>query len=587
MSSEEARTLPSVDEGQPRRRLPALRRWQLAGAETAMLAGVLVLAAVVYLRCLANGFVSDDVIMIVKNRYIGQWSFLWKSMTRDLWWFNSKDLSHGVPTSWYQPVQNLWLGLGYHLFGTNPLGWHLAKIALLLVTVALVFRVAQLLSGSASVGLLAALLFALLPVHAEPVVWATDIPEPLSTAFELGAFCLFIQRGNRGWRGLAWPLVLYAFAVFTHESAVVFPALIAAYVFLFEQEGSNAAAPSELAEPVPVRARVGKSLAWAAPFLGVALVYLAVRAVVLGRARLFGLRMQLKHAALVHGKVVPRWTIVHHAVGQILLTIPSVLLWYLKLLLLPWTPGPAHPATFVSAPTLANFYAPLAFLLLLAVGGWIAFRNSPRARLYLFCSVWWLVALATAPLPAVKLSTSLVHDRYDYLASFAFCLLLADLVVRFARESASRRRVATVAVAALAALYAVMLWRVEPVWHDNISLFSRCVANFPDSAKYRMSLAGALMDRGNFKEAARQAAYASRLKPGDASVHFVLAAIDMHIGQKQAAMREFKLYYDKAFNNRGVVIVTPLPAANPNADAPAAKTDAPATKPDKQAKAPQ
>ena len=577
MSSEEARTLPSADEAQPRRRLPALRRWQLTGAETAMLAGVLAAAVLVYLRCLANGFVSDDTIMIVKNRYISQWSFLWKSMTRDLWWFNSKDLSHGMPTSWYQPVQNLWLGLGYHLFGTNPIGWHLAKIALLLVTVVLVFRVAQLLSGSASVGLLAALLFALLPVHAEPVVWATDIPEPLSTAFELGAFCLFIQRGKRGWRGLVWPLVLYAFAVFTHESAVVFPALIAAYVFIFEKRESDASTPAEPAEPVSVGARLGKSLAWAVPFLGVALVYLAVRAVVLGRARLFGLGVQLKHAALVHGKVVPLWTTIHHALGQIFLTIPSVLLWYLKLLVLPWTPGPAHPETFVTAPTLANFYAPLALLVVLAVGGWIAFRNSPRARLYLFCAVWWLVGLATAPVPAIKLATALVHDRYDYLASFAFCLLLADLVVRFARASAVRKRIATAAVAALAALYAVMLWRVEPVWHDNVSLFTRCVANSPDSAKYRMSLAGALMDRGDFKGAAREATYASRLKPDDAAIHFVLAAIDMHVGQKQAAMREFKLYYNKAFNNRGGIVITPLPVAKPNADAPAAKPVKPDT----------
>ncbi len=543
----------------------------MTGPETLTLAGVLLLAAAVYLRCLANGFVSDDTVMIVKNRYIGQWSFLWKSLTRDLWWFNSKDLSQGMPTSWYQPVQNLWIGFCYHLFGTNPLGWHLAKIALLLVTVVLVFRVVQLLSGDVSVGLLAALLFALLPVHAEAVVWATDIPEPLSTAFELGAFCLFIQRGKRGWRGLVWPLVLYALAVFTHESAVVFPALIAGYVFILEERQSSAAASAEPGGAVSLRTRVGKSLAWALPFLGVALVYLGVRAVVLGRARLFGLGIQLKHAALVRGKVVPRWTIIHHKVGQILLTLPSMLLWYLKLLVLPWLAGPAHPETFVLVPTLANFYAPLALLLVLAVGGWFSFRSSPHARLYLFCAVWWLVSLGTAPAPAVKLATSLVHDRYDYLASFAFCLLLADVAVRFARGSAMRKRTAIAAVAALAALYAVMLWRVEPVWHDNMTLFSRCVANFPDSAKYRMSLAGALMDRGDFKEAARQAAYASRLKPNNASIHFVLAAIDMHIGQKQAALREFKLYYDKAFKNRGIIVVTPLAASKPKADASAAK----------------
>src|SRR5262249_25590036 len=107
-----------------------LRCWELSAPQTAVLAGVVILTALVYLHCLANGFFSDDIIMILKNPDIADWSFLWKSMTRDLWWFTNPDLNHAATTSFYQPMQSLWLGFGYHLFGTNPVGWHLAKIAL-------------------------------------------------------------------------------------------------------------------------------------------------------------------------------------------------------------------------------------------------------------------------------------------------------------------------------------------------------------------------------------------------------------------------------------------------------------------------
>jgi len=67
----------------------------------------------------------------------------------------------------------------------HPAAWHLAKIALHVLAVLLCFRVAQLLTGDVVVALLAAAIFGLMPAHVEPVVWASAIPEPLSTVFEL------------------------------------------------------------------------------------------------------------------------------------------------------------------------------------------------------------------------------------------------------------------------------------------------------------------------------------------------------------------------------------------------------------------
>jgi hypothetical protein len=211
---------------------PSLKRLDLDGAQTAMLRGVLLITLLAYLRCLGNGMVYDDHPMIVDNHYIGQWSFLGKSLTRDVWWFLGSDRT--THSAYYRPLENVWLGLGYHLTALNPVGWHLLKIALHLIVVLLTFRLAQQLTGNVSAALLTALNFGILPVHAEAVVWATAIPEPLSAAFELGALYLFVQRPNAGWGRLLWPLILFALALLSHESAVVFPVLVAAYVFILE-----------------------------------------------------------------------------------------------------------------------------------------------------------------------------------------------------------------------------------------------------------------------------------------------------------------------------------------------------------------
>ena len=526
-----------------------------------MLAGVLLLTLLVYLRCLANGFVSDDHAMIVENKYIAQWSYLWKSLTKELWWFFKSN--RASPTSLYQPIQNIWLWLAFHLFGTNPVGWHLAKIALHLCVVLLVFRLAQLLSKSTSVALLAALLFGLLPVHVEPIVFATDIPEPLSTAFDLGAMCIFIRRArDRYWSGILAPLLLYAGAAFTHESAVVFPVLIAAYVFLFETDDGTSSASGTPMGSAPIGSRLGEAVKWSAPFFCIALLYLGARALVLGTRGILGFTAKRFTATLDKGKLVIQSVPIHSSVAEILATLPSVLLWYLGLLLLPWLAGPAHEAYFVNRPTFINFYAPCAILLLLASGGYLLFRSSPRARLYLFCAIWWLVGTAPAPLPAIRLGVDveLICDRFQYLPSFAFCLLLADMAVQCGRNSAALRRAITVTVTALAVVYAVALWRAEAVWYDDVTMFSRCVQNTPDLAHYHEVLGYRLVQQGDLKSGERELVRASTLEPINYKIHFKLALLYVGIKRDQDAHKELEAFFRTAFARKAP---TPQTIASP------------------------
>jgi hypothetical protein len=100
---------------------PALRCWNLDAQQTAMLAGVLLLTALAYLRCLGNGFVYDDHAQIEKNLQISQWSFLYHAVTRDLWWFTH--LKESQPRDpYYRPLQNIWMGLSFHLVKRSPAG---------------------------------------------------------------------------------------------------------------------------------------------------------------------------------------------------------------------------------------------------------------------------------------------------------------------------------------------------------------------------------------------------------------------------------------------------------------------------------
>ena len=158
-----------------------------------MLAGVLLVTALSYARSLGNGFVFDDWLF-VGNRYVGQWSFFWKSLTRDPWWF--RDPARLPQTPYYRPLQDVWIGLNYQLFGAHPAGWHAAMVALHLLVVFLVFKISEVITRERAAALLAALLFGVLPMHAAAVAFASAADVSLVAALELGAFYLVIRRAR-------------------------------------------------------------------------------------------------------------------------------------------------------------------------------------------------------------------------------------------------------------------------------------------------------------------------------------------------------------------------------------------------------
>ena len=71
-------------------------------------------------------------------------------------------------------------------------------------------------------------------------------------------------------------------------------------------------------------------------------------------------------------------------------------------------------------------YLPLAALATLGVGLQCAIRRHPHRRLYLFCAVWMGVTIA----PVMDLKAlppqMLIQDRYLYLTSAGWCVMVGD-----------------------------------------------------------------------------------------------------------------------------------------------------------------
>ena len=442
-----------------------------ASRESLLVGGVLLVTAAACLRSIGNGFVLDDQYNVITNHYIGQWSFLSKALYSDNAWYIN---THVRPVNaFYRPIWLDWYWLNYRLFGVEPAGWHAASVLVHLLVVWLVYKIAERLTGQLDTALLAALLFGLLPVHAETVAWTAAVEMPLQAAFELAAFYAFMMRRER--QSVWWPaLALYAGALLTHESAVIFPALIAVYVFLFESPADG--------RTLPVRVRLVTIAVL--PFAAEAFLYLIVHRLVIG--------------------FITRAMSANHLTGaQALTTMPAVLATYLRLLVIPWAAGPAHrllpPASIVSP----DFWMPAAMLVVVGAASVWAAMNSPRRRLYLFCSAW--IGLTFAP--AVNLTAfrpeMLVQDRYLYLPSVGWCLIFAVALAGFARRSSYRRLVWTAVTGWLIACSAG-LWNAQQYWHDDMTLSRRGIQEFPEAPIWHAQLGNILAARNDLAGATRE-----------------------------------------------------------------------------------
>jgi len=123
----------------------------------------------VYANSLTNDFVSDDVMGILKNEKIGEFS----------WSLNF-------------PLTFQWAAT-YHLFGKNPIPFRTENILFHLANAWLVFILLFLLTQKKSVALLTALIFSVHPILTESVTWLSGGIYAKYTFFVLLALLFYIN----------------------------------------------------------------------------------------------------------------------------------------------------------------------------------------------------------------------------------------------------------------------------------------------------------------------------------------------------------------------------------------------------------
>jgi hypothetical protein len=199
-----------VPSSRPERRANATTRSpQAAGAKTLLLPILLIAATLVaYQRVWHAGFIWDDDFYVTQNPTLRDLAGLGRI------WFQVG----AVPQ--YYPLVHTVFWLEYHLWGLDPVGYHVVNVLLHGLAAVLLARV--LLRLRVPGAWLAAFIFALHPVCVESVAWITELKNVLSAVFYFAAALAYwrfaeLREGGgvdrREWGWYAGALGLYAAAL--------------------------------------------------------------------------------------------------------------------------------------------------------------------------------------------------------------------------------------------------------------------------------------------------------------------------------------------------------------------------------------
>jgi tetratricopeptide (TPR) repeat protein len=423
------------------------------------------IAFLAYVPSLGFQFVYDDTPQIIQNPAIQAWRYLPHYFTSHAW----AELYPHVSGNYYRPLFLLWLRLNHALFGLDPKGWHLTTVLCHVAATYLVFALVRRLAAGPGIAFSAATLFALHPVHIESVAWVSGVTDPLMAVFLLGSFLAYLRfREARRWIWMALALALFAVALLEKETAVVLGPLVLMYAWLYADG----------------RERISRwafALKQSSAFLVLTILYLALRAQVL--------------RGLSHSVTPVTWS-------SMALTEPSILWLYFRHLLFPAGLSGFYGLPYVNNPASAAFVVPTALLfgLILALAWGI-----PRwgdARLAMFACCWIVLPILPALWLRAYREGDIAHDRYLYIPSIGFVLLVSLGLARIANHwRANHKNLQLAGLAAIALLYASATVSQQFYWASDLLLFERAYRIAPQDNLICNDLGTALMNAG---------------KPGDA-----------------------------------------------------------------------
>lgn len=460
---------------------------------------VLILFAVIlisYGNIFLNEFAWDDEYFIVDNIHIKELKnvpgFFTEPSTGNL----------------YRPLRSVFYTINYQIWNLNPFGYHLNSLLLHFFVTLLLFFITVKITKKTGFSFVAALFFAAHPVHTARITNMTagfDVFGILFLLLSLFFYIIFSRDGKNNYYFLS--IAFYLFALFSTEEAITLILILFLYDFSFNyQINLN-----------NIRLLLKKYI----PYIIITIFYLIVRFLVVGQVG----RTEAYFQQSFFGT---------------LLTTIKIFAEYIAISFFPFNLTIERVVRFETTLLSSSFIISLLALLLIF---FFFIRAYNRSKILFFSIGWFFITLM--PFSNIVPQVTIMADRYLYLPSYGFCLLLAFLIFKIDNINLIKKYSKFVIVSLIiliAGTYIISTIQRNAEWKDNFTLLSTTVEENPFGTRAHQALALHYRSLEDYEIAAKYASRAIELSNGNYRAYENLGTINAYQKEYDAAIP----YYEKS-----------------------------------------
>lgn len=480
---------------------------------------IFIVTVVVYSNSINNDFTFDDNIIITKNNNIRQLGDL-KALFLTNYWGES-----APQDPLYRPITTLSYAINYHFSQLNPRNYHLTNILLHTLNSLLVYKIGVRLNIPSGPAFFIALLFAIHPIHTEPVNGIVGRADLLAFFFSLLAFLCY-----PGWHFFS--LLFYLLALFSKEHAIAFPIVLLCYCLCFRSVRFK-------------NLSLFPMLYGLKGYMALTLAYLVWKKIVISSIFLSGAEINFIDNPLAQAPIIPR-----------VLTGIKILGLYLKLQLLPfWLSADYsyNQVPIVYSPFDLNLIAPVFLHALIFGGGGFFLHRNPAA---VFCLLYYFVTILFVSNLFFPIGT-IMAERLLYLPSFGsigFLVLLGyswidyfpdrdkPLSIENPNYSSMNWKCISMFFAAIGIIItsSVRTYMRNYDWRDDFTLFSHSATTSPNSIKVRQNLGVQYFKQKRYLEAKNEFLRAISIKPDASEPYNYLGICEIELGEQKKGIAFIK-----------------------------------------------
>jgi len=423
--------------------------------------------------------------------------------------------------STYQPVRDLTYMLDFELWGDNVvLGMHIHSIVLyyLMVLCCWLFLMEFLRffcddeKMAFTWATMAAVIFAVHPVHVESVAWLYSRKEPLMGIFSFLSLWAFIRARIKDWRYYIPSVIMMIIAILSKPTALILPGIMIVLDFVIASRSDT---------PHFIRYRI---------------IVFGVILLIVGPMiyRLISMMYSVGGVKPYHGGSI--WTN--------LLAVSQIFISYINLIVFTINYSADYPIRLYADPHMWQAWV-FVILNIVLVGSAVAALIKKR-YVYAVFVAWHYIFLL--PVCHIFPISQTMADRYALMSSLSWCVFIGYILSRLWYCRLENRvlspefpKLLSVSLLGFMILsYGYMTHVQNDIWQNSQTLWEDTLAKYPNSNNANVNLSAIYIGQGRFQEVQEMCIRAIKNLPYDYLAISNLALAQMMMGQYDHAIHNYE-----------------------------------------------